>query len=78
MTRMLSRLLCRPWRKSPLPVDRGPQRLKPDLIAINYVRPKGRTLQQPEFFRSLSGHSSNRSTMDINVRKRTRAMCFAL
>jgi len=71
-------LLCRLRKKSPLPVDRGPQRLKPDLFSINYVRPKGRTLQQPEFFRSLSGRSSNRSTMDIDVRKRTRAMRFAM
>ncbi len=39
--------------KSLLPVDRGPQRLKPDLFSINYVRPKGHTLQQPEFFSSL-------------------------
>jgi hypothetical protein len=33
-------------KKSLLPVDSGPQRLKPDLLSINYVRPKGRTLQK--------------------------------
>jgi hypothetical protein len=36
-----------------LPVARGPQRLKPDLLSIHYVRPKGRTLQKLKFFRSL-------------------------
>jgi hypothetical protein len=40
-------------KKSRLRVDSGPQRLKPDLFSINYVRPKGRTLQKPEFFRNL-------------------------
>jgi hypothetical protein len=36
-----------------LRVNCGPQRLKPNLFSINYVRPEGRTLQKPEFFRSL-------------------------
>jgi hypothetical protein len=37
----------------PLRVERGPQRLKPDLILIRYVRAKARTLQQQAFLRSL-------------------------
>jgi hypothetical protein len=36
-----------------LRVDCGPQRLKPNLLSINYVRPEGRTLQKLEFSRSL-------------------------
>jgi hypothetical protein len=40
-------------KKSMLPIDCRPQRLKPVLFSINYVRPKGRTLQKLEFFRSL-------------------------
>jgi GNAT superfamily N-acetyltransferase len=31
----------------------SPQRLKPHLLSIRYVRAKARTLQQPEFFRGL-------------------------
>jgi hypothetical protein len=34
---------------SPLRVESGPQRLKPDLFSIRYVRAEARTLQQPEF-----------------------------
>jgi hypothetical protein len=30
-----------------------PQRLKPDLFLITYVRAEARTLQRPEFFRKL-------------------------
>jgi hypothetical protein len=30
-----------------------PQRLKPDSLQNIYVRPEGRTLQKPEFFRKL-------------------------
>jgi hypothetical protein len=40
-------------KKSLLRIESGPQRLKPDLFSISYVRAKARTLQQPEFFRSL-------------------------
>ena len=41
-------------KKSRLRIESGPQRLKPDLFSIGYVRAKARTLQQPTFFRSLS------------------------
>jgi hypothetical protein len=52
------KLLCchglqRLRKKSLLRVESGPQRLKPDLFLISYVRAKARTLQQPEFFRRL-------------------------
>jgi hypothetical protein len=40
-------------KNSLLRADSGPQRLKPDLFSINYVRAKARTLQQPKFFPSL-------------------------
>jgi hypothetical protein len=40
-------------KKSLLRIESGPQRLKPDLFSISYVRAKARTLQKPEFFRSL-------------------------
>jgi hypothetical protein len=33
-------------KKSLLPVDHGPQQLKPAWFLINYVRPEGRTLQK--------------------------------
>ena len=39
-------------KKSLLRIESGPQRLKPDLFSISYVRAKARTLQKPEFFRS--------------------------
>jgi hypothetical protein len=45
--------LYRLRKKSLLRVDSGPQRLKPDLFSIRYVRAKARTLQLPEFFSSL-------------------------
>jgi len=33
--------------------ESSPQRLKPNSLHSSYVRPKGRTLQRSEFFRSL-------------------------
>jgi hypothetical protein len=39
--------------ESLLRIESGPQRLKPDLFSISYVRAKARTLQKLEFFRSL-------------------------
>jgi hypothetical protein len=36
-------------KKSLLRIESGPQRLKPDLFSISYVRAEARTLQQPEF-----------------------------
>jgi hypothetical protein len=35
--------------------DRPPQRLKPDLFGILYVRPKGRTLQKHQVFPLFEG-----------------------
>jgi hypothetical protein len=40
-------------KKVAVAIRRGPQRLKPDLFSIKYVRAKARTLRQPEFFCSL-------------------------
>jgi hypothetical protein len=40
-------------KKSLLRIESCPQRLKPDLFSISYVRAEARTLQQPDFFRSL-------------------------
>jgi hypothetical protein len=40
--------------------ESNPQRLKPNSLHSSYVRPKGRTLQRSEFFRSLFKPSSAR------------------
>src|SRR5277367_5731464 len=45
--------LKRMRKKSLLRIESCPQRLKPDLFSISYVRAEARTLQKPEFFRSL-------------------------
>jgi hypothetical protein len=37
-----------------------PQRLKPDLFANTCVRAEARTLQKPEFFRTLFSRAVNR------------------
>src|SRR5271168_661394 len=40
-------------KKVPFEEKGFPQRLKPNSLQSGYVRPKGRTLQRSEFFRSL-------------------------
>jgi hypothetical protein len=50
---VLTQGLNRLRKKSLLRLDRGPQRLKPDLFSNRYVRANARTLQRPGFFRSL-------------------------
>ncbi len=39
--------------------ESSPQRLKPDLFSIVYVRLEARTLQMPEFIRSLLGRQGD-------------------
>jgi len=51
MERLRKKLLLR--------IESDPQRLKPDLFSISYVRAKARNLQKPEFFRSLFSRAVN-------------------